>query len=371
MDLDLSLEQGAGLGADDPLAYRTLWKNDGRYAFAAIDKRVRAVKRYSLGDQALKPLSFVGSAHYGVIESIHDDATYVCPNCGAPSTLSGLTEGCGYCRTVYTVDDFGLKVSSFSLRPDRLGDTTAGAKGFRKLFVFLAPVVFAASFLVAFILQKPALPFGLIPVLFSALIVGGMLNAILYGAGSLLFGAFAFKQLGSQAYLDFAALGSDRSFSESSGRFDPLFSVESFVANIENKLLAVLFADDPRQVEALFAPGCQAQLPRFHNAFDCNLTGASFVSFQTDANYQYLSVAFALDVYRLEGRSVKLGKEGVELTAVRSIHCRTQHPSEARLTRCGGCGSSINLLDGGKCRFCRSDLRLWEHDWALSSLRLR
>jgi hypothetical protein len=375
MRANITWQQETGLSFDDPVAYRAMWKNDGRYTFAAIDKRASVVREYSAGGHTMKPLRFLGAAHYGVIESIHDDAVYICPNCGAPSTLSALMDGCDYCRTVFTVEDFGLKINSFSFRPDRLGDTVSGAKGFMGVFKRIAPLVFIATFVLVFLLQQPVLPFGLIPVLLSTFIAGAMINGIIYIIGSMAVGAFAFGKLGAQTFQNISELDSDIGFNDTVRRFDPMFSVESFVANIENKLLAILLADNPKQIEALLVPGVQVPFERFRNAFDCNLTGAKFVNFGVDNNYQYLSVSFSIDVYSLDenrgGSSINTKKEVVDVTVVRSVHCRTQQASEVRLQRCGKCGASVNILDGGQCRFCHNDLRLWEHDWVISAFNLR
>lgn len=46
-------------------------------------------------------------------EQLVENEDYVCPNCGAVSTVKGLLDGCDYCNTFFKIDELFPKVTNY------------------------------------------------------------------------------------------------------------------------------------------------------------------------------------------------------------------------------------------------------------------
>lgn len=70
-------------------------------------------------NQKLLSLNSEDLAYYEVYQSPQAPESLVyCPNCGSPSSVEGLLDGCDYCSTQYKVQDIGLKIGRFLLVRD-------------------------------------------------------------------------------------------------------------------------------------------------------------------------------------------------------------------------------------------------------------
>ncbi|MDR1712583.1 MAG: hypothetical protein LBR39_00260 [Coriobacteriales bacterium] len=388
MSLDLDFTED--INRNNPFAFKTLWDSDGKYSYANADKSIKATKTYYRNGQPLPAINYTGAAHVELIEAIKNDELYVCPNCGAPSTLDSLLDGCDYCKTKFTVDDFNLKASSFSLRPDPAGGIVRNArelgsavlKGGRR-------ILFQSGLVVVFTLAMLLLVFGRnggtsIPTEVIDLARENFWTILIVLAvplGWLLFG-FAFIFIASVCIstliqaLQFAKIRWDSiklqsDFEQSVQAYDPYFSLASFAANIENKLLMMIFAQRPEDIAVIANVDPTPLLSRFAQAFDVNLTGLRFDGFTVDNLTQRLQVTAAVEILSLaEGASYRRSLERIKLTAVKSKDCLTNAASEVKLMTCDGCGASVSLLEGNTCSYCGRQFQLWLYDWVITDIKL-
>ncbi|MDR1710271.1 MAG: hypothetical protein LBR58_00170 [Propionibacteriaceae bacterium] len=400
MGLNLEWAFAEGMNPENTWYFQEHWSDDGKHTFVDADTYVKARRTYSRGGKQLRRIRFTGAAHCELIQSIRDDAVYLCPNCGAQSSLDGLLDGCDYCETRFNVDDFNLKVSSFSLRADPEGFADKVGSGANRWvtnlqkgkFPFKVSRVFFATWALA------AVAFFFFPIIDDAYRYGTLVyvlasaSAGLAMACVLLIFLFFIRLLGPPLIAYLAAVvmllvmifrmplqwnaqgrarRSRKKFERTARQHDPLFSQGAFTSNAENKLLSIIYAETAADIEAIADVDAAPLREHYADVCDVNLRELNFKDFQLDGQLQRLVVEARLDLVRLRGNRIAKSRERATIALAKSKDALTQAACEAVLLRCGGCGSSLSLLDGGACGYCGRRLELWRLDWVVTDFAIR
>jgi DNA-directed RNA polymerase subunit RPC12/RpoP len=368
--------------ADDPWAFNMLWDADGKYTYADADKNVKATKTYYLGGKQLRPVKYKGAAHCELIESIKNEALYLCPNCGAESTLDGLLDGCDFCGAKFNVDDFNLKVNSFSLRPDPAGQLfsltgwLSDHQSSVQRFGFIGFGCLFLAFIVGnFVRGMPYLesPIDVVANFFMSALVSvipvvavGMALLMIYLLLSATLAIYAFFRMGQSAAAQSRRHRTQAGFERSVQQHDEFFSQGAFTSNLENKLLTIIYAGSPTEMGAISAIDPAPLLARYADVCDVNMTGLRFDSFRTDEYLQRVALTVSVELLRLKGDRISKTKESIMLAVAKDKSCRTVAACEVSLLRCVGCGNSLSLLDGAVCPYCGRRLESWRLDWMIT-----
>jgi DNA-directed RNA polymerase subunit RPC12/RpoP len=310
-----------------------------------------------------------------VIEAMRADGVYVCPNCGAQSTLDGLIDGCEFCGTAFSVDAFNTKINSFCLKNDPMGNVFLTANRVKKLlplfFLFIAGGFAINMFSEIMNPSTDSIVFSIIKSVFLGGITGGMAFILAYLLFSFIFLIFTLINLGRLGAQGFGKLSNKKSFQNIVRRYDPFFSESTFVANMENKVAAVMTAGSRTEVENILSVNGDELFNRYQNVIDCNLRLANFGGFTVDEHNQYLTLAMTFDIFRLDGEHIRKRTEKLIVTAAKDKRNITQQICDTKVFKCENCGAPISLLEGKKCKYCSQEFHLERYDWVITCFEVR
>lgn len=147
---------------------------------------------------------------------------------------------------------------------------------------------------------------------------------------------------------------------------DSLFSLQSFFGGVQNKLYTIHFADNAGQINALSDCDLSNHLQKYKDIVDIDTLSVSMDSYKTQKGMQIADVSAELLLREFRNSKIKDVKENVTIRLEKSESCKTQAICGPSILRCKSCGSSLSLMDGKTCKFCRTELNMKEHDWVIT-----
>ncbi len=352
---------------------------DGRYYVTDAQERIAAARIYRRGAVS-HTIRDNELAHCSILYAKRQsDGSIICPNCGSPSTREQLLDGCPSCGTKFTVEDLGWRVSSFTLREDYqvAYDKYRDRRRVYAVRAFLAVAVptFVFGLIGMFSVRDQFDSSFLMAVAVSVL--GAAFTACSFGALASLFfmtGVLPFIQAKQSAvYLTrkkMAARKLRESMNDTIEKriclFDRLFSIEGFFSNIQNKLAAIHYADRVREVHA-FAPALSPErIASYRDVVDMDVSELELLDYRTNDNLQYLDMRAALRLVHARDKRFVRTYETIRLSLEKSAACKTEAVCAPSILTCRNCGASLSLLDGGRCAYCGSELKLRDFDWVIT-----
>lgn len=114
LGFDLNIDMRMVSGDDNYLR----WNYDGKNTMATLNQLMDIKKTYSFNGRKVKDIKHFDYVTISLVESGHDETGYVCPKCGARQNKEQLIDGCDYCGTKFSVNDFYDKVLGMRLTPN-------------------------------------------------------------------------------------------------------------------------------------------------------------------------------------------------------------------------------------------------------------
>lgn len=361
---------------------------DGRYNVNDVYEEIDAERIFKYKGREIKKIHDKEVAHFTLLSLKEtEDNKFICPNCGGITTRSDLIDGCDYCDTKFSVEDMENSVSSFGFRRD----FSVSESKREKVRELIYPWVFVIT-------EMPFVYFGFFGAFlymtesFAARLFTGLLAAVLLG----LFGLFVVKL--NMAFLIPFIIARDTSkkranrkliyrpeedknkeleMAEYVRQFDSKFSIQSFFGGINNKLMAIHFADRKEQINAFSDMDLSSYLDGYKNVIDVDVTSISLESYnlkegnmENKDGSQYAVVQSDLLLRELIGDAIKERNEKVEMHLEKNGRLRTQAVCAPSLMKCKSCGASLSLLDGKKCLHCGNELDMKKYDWVITDYRI-
>ena len=354
---------------------------DGKYMITDARERIAAERTYLVGGKPAFTKKDDELAHYGIVDAkrTSDGDSIICPDCGNPTTRENLLDGCDYCGTKFTVEDLGSRVSSFALRGDYqiAYDKYRDSRRYYGMRAFLIGAVPGLVISVIGMLSvadeleaDPVMTMvaSVFSAAFCAACFGGLAMGIFWTA------IFPFVQ--TKKYVGYRSKKKleERKKRESQNMtltskirgFDPLFSTEAFFSNIQNKLAAIHYASRADEVRAFAVIPLENIISAYEDVVDMDVTEFGLLDFYIDDSMQYIEMK--ADISLLHARESRFfrSSETIRFALAKSALCKTEAVCGPSMLKCKGCGASISLLDGGRCAYCGTELRLWEYDWVIT-----
>ncbi|MBR3149147.1 MAG: hypothetical protein IKF64_03175 [Eubacterium sp.] len=359
--------------------------SDAKYTVTEINERIKALRTYKASGGKVMKIKNNDLAHYALARArtTTTDNNVICPNCGMETTRENLLDGCDYCGTKFTVEDLGLRVSSFVLRKDLRTELSKLADYEERLIPYLytllvAPVFIASSIGMIFAWDELDAGFfmKITACVFSVAIITGISAFI-----SSYIVAFIVEPLGT--LLDSITTHLFRKEYEKNleirskndaviaeiKRFDRNFSQENFLSNVQNKLAAIHFADG-REAQAFALVDLSKYTKQYQNVVDMEITDVILSFSHKDEEKYTVKMEVSLNLLFYDNNRFKRGKEKLALTLIRAATCKTEAVCAPSVFKCKSCGNSITLLSGGYCEYCSAQLNLFEYDWVISEYEI-
>lgn len=289
---------------------------------------------------------------YYIIQSRSMNGKYICPNCGSEDILENFKDGCDYCQTKFQIDDLKQKVSSVyipkSQTQHRNGFTIH--KNFFPMYFILLIAIFV-----------------LIPILTdSALGTPNMLPMFLGFIAIVIFLSVVIGKTAKESRKSGPA--KTRQTLDELRKVDNCFSEEAFIGNLSNKLMSICYADSMAEV----SPFAECDLTTFISAhrgvIDCKMLECVLMNYHTDGRYQHLEVKTSIGLTACSNGRIIQNAVTLNLGLVKSLSAVTQSMSDVNVYQCHSCGSSLSLLNGGRCEYCDNRLDLKQYDWVISHI---
>jgi len=361
---------------------------DGRYDVKDVYEEIDATRTFIYKGHEIKKLYDKEVAHFTLLSAKEtDDGKTICPNCGGTTTKKDLIDGCDYCDTKFTVEDIENSVSSFGFRRD-FAVCESKREAMRAL---IYPWVFVIT-------EMPFVYFGFFGAFLYmtesvfARLFTGILTAVILG----LFGLF-FVKINMGIVLPSAierdakkerenrkiifrpedAINQEIKIAEYVRQFDSKFSIQSYFGGIQNKLLAIHFADNGNQINAFSDVDLSGLLDGYRSVVDVDVTSMTLCSYKLmEGSYenpdgiQTSEVEAELVLRDLIHGNIVERTEHVEMKLSKNGRCRTQAVCAPSLMKCEKCGGSLSLMEGKVCSYCGHELDLKKYDWVISEYKV-
>lgn len=356
---------------------RSLPSFDGRYHVNAAQDEVYAIRTFYRGNREIAKVYDTEVAHYTFLSAkTVGQGEVICPNCGNRASRSNLMDGCDYCHTKFTVEDLDNRVSHFAFRRD-FQASESKRKAIKKVIypwvymICMMPMMYTGFFLPFF--------YGTDVNIFTRLAIA-VLSATVLGIGGFALASFSLfyivplVALGNRTwgvlndkliYRPEADVERDLQMATQVRESDPLFSLQHFFSNVQNKLYTIHFAENTAQINALSACDLSMYLPDYKNVIDVDTLSIAMDSYRIEHGMQIATVSAELLLREFANGKLQHGKEKLTLCLEKNASCTTQDICAPSILTCKNCGNSLSLMEGKTCPFCGTELDMKEHDWVI------
>lgn len=293
---------------------------------------------------------------------------YVCPNCGAVSTVEGLQEaGCPHCGTRYLMDELYPKTSNYYY----VSTSGASTKHInRKLRAVVVLGVISGILTTLYHLLWGAFAGGdffiLEPIV--SLVLGTGLFCLLY---YLIFAVTTLGRLFRDAFralpLMRATSGSKKSITQLLQSYDPDFSYEYFEGRALSLARILMLCPDPRSCANYRGPDLRG---RFDDVVDLQYRGGMSIA---GIDRRDRRIALDLKLYFTDtldkGRKLKRKDETVTISMYHDGDFPVDQGFSLVRVQCHGCGGSFDAARGRFCPYCGREYDAARDDWVVTNIR--
>ena len=286
--------------------------------------------------------------------------TMTCPNCGAASPVSLLTEGCRYCGTSFRITDLFPRVTNlFFLRSNSIHKNKTVM---RNTFLTIMSALFLITFLITFFSKEYSLPYVLLNSYLVALIAGGFGGLIVTDLILLL----TLFQTDGRKHIPLKALSSKRKLTRAFSRYDRNFSYEKFEGQIISLVRMAVFSDD----RANLASFCGGPLhPYFDNIVEMTYISALLIKrLYVQNNILHVTLrTWWINYSEHNGRIYKSG-DCIDVSLCRSIAEREAPGFSITSVSCTGCGGSFDAVRQRVCPYCHTEYHMENKGWVIEGM---
>ncbi len=296
-------------------------------------------------------------------QNVEDDI-YVCPNCGAPTQIKELLNGCKYCSTRFKMDDLFPKISNFYFIKDYSRTKT---EMFWFYFCFmLISVVFTFFFTLALLFFEgklfPPTIDALAALIFAPLFAAPVMGVML-GSQALVIGLIweAIKTVPM-----FGTIGSSKRFETYMKKYSPEFSFQYLTGKTISLLKMIFYSDSHENLPFYIGEDLDDS---FSDIIDVLYRGAmGYKSMKAEGDYVHVTVVVFLDnTYEKNGKITRKD-EKLEVTLVKNISVPIQYTFSVKKLSCPNCGGSFDATKNTKCPYCGGTYRVEDSDWAVEKI---
>ncbi len=330
-----------GTSTRNVMTHRTFYRND---------KRI-----YSKKEQE------IASVH--VLKANVQEEEAACPNCGHVGKIADYIDGCDYCGSVFTVNDFEAKISGFFLEENISQKVKKILKGAAIFCGILVGLLIVLTVISLFGIVNPSLvgdsekdvTANAITLIFSTSMIPAMWRTMtglvmIYSIAGVLLLCFMPRQIVGEEIVKGVI---------------PAFSARDFFQNLEYKLRNIHFADASGEVASFASFDLQEIVKGYADVVDCNLRKLRFMDIRQEADKYYVTALAELKLSLYNGRRIRNKHECVKLLVSGKKEVFLKNTLAIREYKCPNCHSSVGLLEGGNCSYCDSKLDYENYSWVI------
>ncbi len=293
---------------------------------------------------------------------------HACPNCGAPSQIQILENGCPYCGTFFKMSDLFPKTTNFYFIKDIGGTEKEINRSLKKVMFLCVFAIFLINILRLYFVDG-------IDEIFIIKIIGIIIGSVL---GGCFFGYFlysfillvqTFKEAGKSIPMLFNVAGSTRRFVSKMKLYSPNFSFEYFSGKVVALLKMILFAEDAQELTYYTGNSLGNMFTNVIDSFYCG--ACALKKFKVQGDYCYVTVdVYMEDIYE-NGKRIYEKKEKFRVTLCKNIRTPINLHFSIHAMKCKNCGSSFNATRQKCCPSCGNTFELTKEDWIVTKIEKR
>ena len=355
VDLEIKMvEQGVD-GPNDTMISRNTEQIQEQQHKTTIVRTPVSIRRryYKHGKKLAEKIDYTAESICAILEKNGiKKREVVCPSCGAIGSWESLYDGCDYCGKQFQVDAEERKVSAFHVFHDSAAGAVAEGKRNTKLLLIWVILMIACMIVRSNFLLKDTM---VIKILLSKIaFVVGMFAGV---NGLFLLMAMIWNYKNKRVRME------QTPELEQLRKYCKDFHFGKFVEDLEYKLKTIYFAEKQEDISLFAKDDVMKKHVLYDNVLDSELRSCRIIGYEQDDRYHFIEVETIQVLTLLQGKRIVEKEERLQLKFRKS---RAAHASESLVSySCGGCGSSVNLLNGGVCDYCGQQLNLEEYDWLL------
>lgn len=335
---------------------------------AYITTGMKISKYYNSNNQLLKTIKYPNRLFINVT-SVNDydnvlEDDYKCPNCGNVCKIKELLEGCKYCRTKFTMNDFYPRVTNYyhcNIEKEKVP--------FKKIYFIVLLITMVLSFLLKSsivklsdmdpryyeIISKDVLN-NIVVILFALLI------SLFISIGVIIIRTFV---LGVDYYSGKATKKSTYINLENFIRQgDPNFTYYLFEGKMISMLKDVMFASKPNKLN-IFQSNRSVD---FSNIVDSDFYELYINNSYVNDNKLFVEIEYEMyDTLFVNGKIVRKTQKYCA-TVCRNANVTTSSKFRLDYVKCNTCGASIDATNDNHCKFCNNAYDFKEYDFVFVDL---
>ena len=321
-----------------------LYRPDGKYMVCKASQMTKLHKKYIRDEVVIGQEEQKRDITYYILRAQNENRQYICPNCGAEQSLDELLDGCDYCKTKFDVsvyDDKIMSVMKNKTRFDSREGTSAGQMG----YIFLAA-------------------FGVIGVILG-------LFAVLFTCGLSLIGSALGGVVAYYGFMGATKAGKgqqDNTLCKYKLEDNNLnFSMEDFIGSLDCKLKSIHYASNPQELAAFVKCNITPFVESYQNIVSCETGKIAMKNHRIEGDYQYVDLHREMEVIKDCDTHLEAANGVVGVTLAKKVSHKLKN--DISMYRCGGCGATISLVEGGKCKYCGNEMEYAAYDWVVVGYR--
>ncbi len=317
-------------------ALKTLYtyNQDGKYLVCKAKQNTYFEKCYWRDNRVISRYSRFEEMSYYIMRSQNAAGMYICPNCGAEMPLEALLDGCDYCGSKFDVSAYQDKVTAVCINDGIYGSREVN--GATVVLVVITAVL---------------------------LMIGIMFPPIWGKASWIMKGVFLLAAVCSLCgtYISNGKTIRTTKMKRKIKANNPDFSVESFLASLDCKIKAIHFARKYEDIAPFVKCDMTPYLQNYQNVVSCDTGRYALKKYWTQGEDQFIEFHREVSLQYDCGDRFHFGNEIISMTLAKKRSHKLKN--DVTMYRCGGCGSTVSLLEGGKCAYCGKEMNLIEYDW--------
>ena len=319
------------------------YHNDGKYLVCNASQMTWIEKSYLREGKVIGQEKQSHDVTYYIMRSQNTQGLYICPNCGAEQSLEALLDGCDYCNTKFDISSYRDKVTSVTKNKSSYESRETNVMLMVWIMLTMFGVLVTLWSLVMSLATRGASLW---------MVVIGILMAV---------GGFCGVMVSNKK--TFQSTKMKRRLQDN----DPNFSKEDFIAALDCKLKSIHYAENPKELAAFVKCDIAPFLKSYQNIVSCEIGKFVMENYRMDGEYQYVDVHREIQVLQDCGDHFQVAKGIVAMTLAKKRVCKIKN--DVMMYRCGGCGASISLVEGGKCRYCGNEMDYAAYDWIIADYK--
>lgn len=298
-----------------------------------------------------------------------DDENACCPNCGSLGKISSYIDGCDFCGSKFTVNDFEEKISSFSLAENTPKKVLNVFKYIGLVIGILAGlfgILSVVSIIFAIIMSMSGLSSTLEAISLVIFMIATELSPI-FGKVFMYSGILFIIIL----ILSFGLLGARINKTKMVKSQIRKFSPEDFAQNLEFKLRNIHFASNAKEVNVYSKFDLSGVIANYRDVIECTLSKLTFKHVRKQENIYFVDADLICSLTKYNGNKVWVESEKIAVTMSAPEDLQTQNLGSIHCYYCPNCSGTINLLNGGVCDYCGTKMDYSKYSWMIEKYESR